>query len=80
MATICSYELSTHSQQSPLINQKNEGSVRLFYNPYFHLVFLVGTVFFSHNKSTNSTFSHDFSAKRTAEEEIKQEHTTPPPK
>jgi hypothetical protein len=30
----------------------------------FQLVFSVGTVFFSHNKSANSTFSHGFSAKR----------------
>jgi hypothetical protein len=31
----------------------------------FQLVFLAGTVFFSHNKSANSTFSRGFSAKRT---------------
>jgi hypothetical protein len=31
----------------------------------FQLVFSAGTVFFSHNKLANSTFSHDFSAKRT---------------
>jgi hypothetical protein len=31
----------------------------------FQLVFSARTVFFSHNKSANSTFSHDFSAKRT---------------
>jgi hypothetical protein len=31
----------------------------------FQLVFSAGTVFFSHNKSANSTFSHGFSAKRT---------------
>jgi hypothetical protein len=32
------------------------------YKPYF---FSHRTVFFSHNKSANSTFSHGFSAKRT---------------
>jgi hypothetical protein len=32
----------------------------------FQLVFFsAGTMFFSHSKSTNSTFSHDFSTKRT---------------
>jgi hypothetical protein len=31
----------------------------------FQLVFLAKTVFFSHNKSANSTFSHSFSAKQT---------------
>jgi hypothetical protein len=31
----------------------------------FQFIFSVGTAFFSHNKSANSTFSHDFSAKRT---------------
>jgi hypothetical protein len=31
----------------------------------FQLVFSTGTVFFSHTKLANSTFSHDFSAKRT---------------
>jgi hypothetical protein len=31
----------------------------------FYLVFLAGTIFFSHNKSAHSTFSHDFLAKRT---------------
>jgi hypothetical protein len=31
----------------------------------FQLVFLARIVFFFHNKSTNSTFSHGFSAKRT---------------
>jgi hypothetical protein len=36
--------------------------VRLTYQPYF---FNEGTIFLSHNKSTNSTFSHGFSAKRT---------------
>ena len=38
------------------------GSVRLSYEPY---CFSEGIVFFFHNKSANSTFSHDFSAKRT---------------
>jgi hypothetical protein len=33
----------------------------------FQLVFSARTVFFSHNKSANSTFSHDFSAKRTVQ-------------
>ena len=36
--------------------------VRLAYKPYF---FSQRTVFFSHNKSVNNTFSHDLSAKRT---------------
>ena len=36
--------------------------VYLAYKPYF---FSQRTVFFSHNKSTNSTFSHGLSAKRT---------------
>ena len=36
--------------------------VRLTYKPYF---FNRRTVFFSHNKSANSTFSHGLSAKRT---------------
>ena len=36
--------------------------VRLAYNPYF---FSERIVFFSHNKSANSTFSHGLSAKRT---------------
>jgi hypothetical protein len=31
------------------------------------LFFSVGTVFFSHNKSANSTFSYGFSAKRTGQ-------------
>jgi hypothetical protein len=31
----------------------------------FQLVFSERTVFFSHNKSANITFSYDFSAKRT---------------
>jgi hypothetical protein len=31
----------------------------------FQFIFLIGTIFFSHNKSANSTFSHNFSAKRT---------------
>ena len=37
-------------------------SVRLVYKSYF---FNQGTIFFSHNKSTNNTFSYDLSAKRT---------------
>jgi len=36
--------------------------LRLAYKPYF---FSQRTVFFSHNKSANSTFSHGLSAKRT---------------
>jgi len=36
--------------------------VRLAYKPYF---FGQRTVFFSHNKAANGTFSHDLSAKRT---------------
>ena len=36
--------------------------IRLAYKPYF---FSQRTVFFSHNKSVNSTFSHGLSAKRT---------------
>jgi hypothetical protein len=35
--------------------------VRLFYKPYF---FYQPTIFFSHNKSANSTFTHDFSDQR----------------
>jgi len=42
--------------------------VRLSYELY---CFSEGTVFFSHDKSVNSTFSHGFSAKRTGP-------TTPP--
>ena len=38
----------------------NIGPVRLSYEPYY---FSERTVFFSHNKSANSTFSHGFSAK-----------------
>ena len=38
------------------------GPVRLAYQPYF---FNEVTVFSSHNKSANNTFSHGFSAKRT---------------
>ena len=36
--------------------------VRLVYKPYF---FSQQTIFFSHNKSANSTFIHGLSAKRT---------------
>jgi hypothetical protein len=32
------------------------GPVGPAYNPYFQFVFLVGTIFFSHNKSANSVF------------------------
>ena len=39
--------------------------IRLAYKPYF---FSQRTVFFSHNKSANSTFSHGLSAKRTGHE------------
>ena len=38
--------------------------VRLTYKPYF---FSQRTVFFSYNKSANSTFNHDLSAKRTGQ-------------
>jgi len=38
--------------------------VRLAYKSYY---FSQRTVFFSHNKSANSTFSHDLSAKRTGQ-------------
>ena len=41
-----------------------ERPVRLAYKPYF---FTQRTIFFSHNKSTNSTFSHGLSAKRTGQ-------------
>ena len=37
---------------------------RLAYKPYF---FSQLTVFFSHNKSANNTFSHGLSAKRTGQ-------------
>ena len=40
----------------------NVGPVRLFYEPY---LFSEKIMFFSRNKSVNSTFNHDFSAKRT---------------
>jgi len=40
----------------------HSGPVRLSYEPYY---FSERTVFFSHNKSANSTFSHGFSAKQT---------------
>jgi len=36
--------------------------VRLVYKPYF---FSQRTIFFSHNKLANSTFSHSLSAKQT---------------
>jgi hypothetical protein len=32
------------------------GPVHPAYNPYFQLIFSVGIVFFSHNKSANSVF------------------------
>ena len=38
----------------------NKRPVRLAYKPYF---FSQQTIFFSHNKSANSTFSHGLSAK-----------------
>jgi hypothetical protein len=34
----------------------------------YHLIFSIETVFFSHNKSANSTFSHNFLVKRTEED------------
>jgi hypothetical protein len=40
----------------------NVDLVRLSYEPY---CFSEGIMFFSHGKSANGTFSHDFSAKRT---------------
>jgi hypothetical protein len=40
-------------------------ALRLLYNLYFLTYFLVKTIFLSHNKSVNSTFSYDFSAKWT---------------
>jgi hypothetical protein len=46
-------------------NKSDGGHVRLSYNPYFQFVFLAKIIFFSHNKSANSTFSHAFSGKRT---------------
>ena len=42
----------------------NNHYVRLAYKLYF---FSQRTIFFSHNKSANSTFSHDLSAKRTGQ-------------
>ena len=48
--------------------------VRLAYKPYF---FSQRIIFFSHNKSANSTFSHDLSAKRTGQKAIC--HITRPP-
>ena len=47
---------------SNIASGKRHGLVCLSYEPYY---FSERTVFFSHNKSANSTFSHDFSAKRT---------------
>jgi hypothetical protein len=41
--------------------------VHLSCEPYY---FSERTVFFSHNKSANSIFSHDFSAKRTCLEKM----------
>ena len=41
------------------------GPVRFFYNPYFQLLFLVETAFFSHNKLAGTMFWLVFSAKRT---------------
>ena len=32
------------------------GAVRFYYNPYFSACFLVGTTFFSHNKSVGTVF------------------------
>jgi hypothetical protein len=51
------------NEKLPMIRREEIiGSVRLSYKPYF---FSQRTVFFSHNKSVNSTFSRGFSAKRT---------------
>jgi len=43
------------------MGKKNMHPVRWTYKPYF---FSQQTVFFSHTKSTNSTFSHDLSVKQ----------------
>jgi len=50
------------------VDMKNYRHVRLVYKPYF---FSQRTVFFSHNKSTNGTFSHGLSAKRTGQSHSK---------
>ena len=42
-----------------------KGPVHFSYNPYFLACFLVGRVFFSHNKSAGTVFWLVFSAKRT---------------
>jgi len=47
---------------SILTTSNDKGPARLSYEPYY---FSERTIFFSHNKSANSTFSHGFSAKQT---------------
>jgi hypothetical protein len=49
-----------HVFQSVSMSNDYIGPVRLSYKPYF---FNQRTIFFSHNKSANNTFSHDFSTK-----------------
>jgi hypothetical protein len=44
--------------------ESNYGPILLSYNSYFSAFLSTGIMFFSHNKSANNTFSHDFSAKR----------------
>jgi len=51
-----------YNQKEKIESGTHRRLIRLAYNPYF---FGQRTVFFSHNKSVNSTFSHGLSAKRT---------------
>jgi len=53
---------SKNRRYQPESTQNYIRPVRLAYKPYF---FSQRTVFFSHNKAVNSTFSHGLSAKRT---------------
>jgi hypothetical protein len=45
----------------------NNGPVHPTYNSYFSIYFSVKTVFFSHNKSTNSVFHSDYQHSRTGQ-------------
>jgi len=62
---------SEHSGQQ--VFQPYFRPVRLAYNPYF---FSQRTVFFSHNKSANGTFSHGLSAKRTDSQKLETQNPT----
>ena len=54
--------LYVHGRSTVYACVRDCGPVCLCYEPYH---FSERTMFFSHNKSANSTFSHGFSAKRT---------------